>query len=263
MVFSAGTFNWVDLNAKDMERAKAFYGQLFGWTFELQDTRGGPPYGIFFLRGKQAAGVGRMSDEMISQGVSSMWNTYVSTDDIDATEKAIETNGGRLMFETMTVLEAGKMNFARDPEGATFAIWEPIGHAGVEVYNEPDSFCWSERATRDLDDVEQFYGAVFDWQFRREEVPVSKMSMIHNAKGREQGHALLMTDEWEGVPPHWSPYFAVADCDATVERAKSLGGANPVPPFDIDVGRMAALADPDGATFYVIRIKDGLADPMQ
>ena len=57
----------------------------------------------------------------------------------------------------------------------------------------------------------------------------------------------------EGVPNHWHVYFAVDDADATAAKAAELGGSVMVPPFDTPVGRMAVLADPQGAVFSVIK----------
>ena len=54
------------------------------------------------------------------------------------------------------------------------------------------------------------------------------------------------------VPPYWMPYFQVADCDASVEKAKQLGASIAVPPMDIpNTGRFSVIADPQGAMFAV------------
>ena len=58
------------------------------------------------------------------------------------------------------------------------------------------------------------------------------------------------------MPPTWMPYFAVSDCDATVKKAKSLDGKAYVEPQDIPkVGRFSVLADPQGASFAVIKLQ--------
>jgi hypothetical protein len=52
------------------------------------------------------------------------------------------------------------------------------------------------------------------------------------------------------VPPNWTLYFQVDDCDATARRAKSLGGTLVVEPREIpNVGRFAVVRDPQGAVF--------------
>ena len=64
-----------------------------------------------------------------------------------------------------------------------------------------------------------------------------------------------IAEEWGPVPPYWAPYFAVEDCDRTVEKAKGLGASVLMPPTDIpETGRFSALKDPQGAVFNVIRL---------
>jgi predicted enzyme related to lactoylglutathione lyase len=48
-------------------------------------------------------------------------------------------------------------------------------------------------------------------------------------------------------------YFAVADADAAAAKAAELGGAVMVEPFDIPVGRIAVISDPQGAVFSIIQ----------
>ena len=252
--YAPGTFNWVDLVAKDMSKIRSFYESLFGWTYEEQDTHGGPPYGLFYKDGKTAAGIGQMSPLMTQQGVPSTWNTYVSVGDIDTTERKVKELGGRLMFDTIDVFESGRMNWVSDPEGAVFGVWQPKNHPGSEVCNVPGTFCWNERATRDLQGVKLFYGGLFGWTFK-DEVGASPMSMIHN-NGREMGHAIVMTEHWGDVPAHWNVYFAVADCDATIAEATSKGGKSIMGPVEIPAGRFSLLSDPDGAMFYVIQLSE-------
>lgn len=55
-----------------------------------------------------------------------------------------------------------------------------------------------------------------------------------------------------GAPPHWLAYVLVVDVDATVDRAKGLGGNVMVPAMDIPtVGRFAVITDPQGAFIAV------------
>ncbi len=55
-------------------------------------------------------------------------------------------------------------------------------------------------------------------------------------------------------PPHWLIYFAVADVDATFRRAKDMNARTLLPPMDFEgVGRVAILADPQGAVFALYR----------
>ncbi len=55
------------------------------------------------------------------------------------------------------------------------------------------------------------------------------------------------------MPNHWKVYFEVADVDATVAKAAELGGAVVVQPFDLPVGRLAVISDPQGAVFSIMK----------
>ncbi len=70
----------------------------------------------------------------------------------------------------------------------------------------------------------------------------------------DTGIAGFMAVPDEKVPPHWQPYVAVADPDATTARAKELGGSVLMEPMEVPkVGRIAVLGDPQGATFGIIK----------
>ena len=60
-----------------------------------------------------------------------------------------------------------------------------------------------------------------------------------------------------GAPPVWMSYVTVADADATAARATELGGQIYNGPFDVlTAGRMAVLADPQGAVLSVWQPRD-------
>jgi predicted enzyme related to lactoylglutathione lyase len=66
---------------------------------------------------------------------------------------------------------------------------------------------------------------------------------------------MAIDKEWGPMPPAWGVYFRVADCDATVAKAKTLGARVLAGPDDIPkVGRYAFLADREGTTFAVMAL---------
>jgi predicted enzyme related to lactoylglutathione lyase len=53
-----------------------------------------------------------------------------------------------------------------------------------------------------------------------------------------------------GTPSHWMAYFHVADCKASADKAANTGARTLMPANLMpDVGTIAVLADPQGATF--------------
>ena len=68
-----------------------------------------------------------------------------------------------------------------------------------------------------------------------------------------EGGIMQMPPEAE-APPHWLPYVAVEDVDATTKRVSELGGQVYREPGDIpDVGRFSVCADPTGAPFALFK----------
>jgi len=69
------------------------------------------------------------------------------------------------------------------------------------------------------------------------------------------GGMMQIQKEWGDVPPHWGVYFAVNDCDASTEKAESLGAKILMPPTDIpEVGRFATIQDAQGAVFNILKL---------
>lgn len=254
-----GTFCWVELGTTDQEAAKKFYGELFGWT--VRDVPMGPDsfYTMFQLNGKESAAAYALSQAEISMGMRCYWGLYISVENADDAVKAITAAGGTLIEGPFDVFDVGRMAVAQDPSGAFFKIWQPLKHIGVGIMGENNSMCWQELATRDLDAAKKFYSTAFGWDPQTKEAGPMQYTEIYlnDADGKPApfGGMYTMMPQMEGIPPHWMPYFAVADCDAVSEKAKSLGGQVHVPPTDIpNTGRFSMMTDPQGAAFAVIKL---------
>ena len=78
-------------------------------------------------------------------------------------------------------------------------------------------------------------------------------TVLTDVNGRQIGGSMDLGMLPEGTPPHWNVYFNVEDVDASVAKVTELGGASVAPAMDVPgVGRMAMVADPQGATFWVM-----------
>ncbi len=74
---------------------------------------------------------------------------------------------------------------------------------------------------------------------------------------RPAGGMLEIQKEWGKVPPNWVVYFAVKDCDASAEKATSLGAKILSPPTDVpEVGKFAVIQDAQGAAFAIIKLEN-------
>jgi uncharacterized protein len=116
----------------------------------------------------------------------------------------------------------------------------------------PGSFCWVELATSDQAAAKDFYSKLFDWTPNDFPMGPGDFYTIFRLEGRDTAAAATMRPEpkAQGVPPHWMLYIEAANVDETAARAATLGGKVLAGPFDVmDVGRMAVIQDPTGATF--------------
>lgn len=114
------------------------------------------------------------------------------------------------------------------------------------------AFSWAELATTDVEGAKRFYTGLLGWT--TELAPVEGMSYTL-AKVGEERIAGIMPNLCEGgeIKPQWGVYFTVDDVDAKARKAEELGGKVLMPPTDIpNVGRFAALMDPQGVMFSVI-----------
>lgn len=238
---------WVDLMSSDPARSKAFYGEVLGWGSEEADPDFGG-YTNLTLHGERVAGL--MQAE---PGNPDVWTVYLKVDDATAAVAAAEGAGGGVMVPVMPVGEMGTMAVVTDPGGAVIGMWQPGTHRGgvMAALGAP---CHVELHTRDYDAVIPFYRTVFGWTPEAvADEPGFRYTIAGDAMGLGDGERAGIMDatEWlpEGVPAHWSPYFAVADADATLARIEELGGSVVVPAETTPYGRMATAVDPTGATF--------------
>jgi uncharacterized protein len=109
---------------------------------------------------------------------------------------------------------------------------------------EPGTFCWVELSTPDAEGAKAFYGGLFGWEFRDDEIPgdgVYTMCLV-----RSDAVAAMVQQDVQ--PAHWNNYVSVASADETAAKARQLGARIFEEPFDVmGLGRMAVFADPGGA----------------
>lgn len=247
-----GTPNWVDIGAKDLDRTHAFYTGLFGWTTQPA----GPPeetggYGFYLLDGKVAAGYGP------AQADGVWWTTYISVSDADATAALVGAHGGSVLMPPMDVMTAGRMAVCTDPTGAAFSLWQPGDHIGCSVVNEPGALCWNELLSRDLDTAAAFYAACLGWDVQGgAEAEYTEFKVGEASVAGAMPMPPMVPAE---VPSYWNVYFAVADLDATIARLGELGGQAMFEPMEAGgVGRFVSALGPDGETFSIIQLAEGM-----
>lgn len=253
--YPPGTFSWTDLGTTDLAGAKTFYTELFGWELEDMPAGEGMVYSMARVDGKYVAAVYEQDEDQRSQGVPPNWLNFITVDDIEARTAEAERLGGAILSPPIDVQDSGRMSLVSDPTGAVFAMWQPGKHIGAQLVNEAGALTMNELDTRDVPAAKEFYGALFGWTF--EDDPSGAYTNIKN-EGNLNGGMIELAPEWGDVPPHWRPYFAVVDCEASLARVKELGGQAMGAPIEVPAGRFAVVADPQGASFSIF---EGELDP--
>jgi predicted enzyme related to lactoylglutathione lyase len=241
-----GSFCWIELGTTNQNAAKQFYQPLFGWTSNDFPMGPGEFYTMFQIDGRDAAAAYTLNAEMRGRGVPPHWMPYIAVTSADEIAAKASQGGGTVIAEPFDVVDFGRMAVIQDPTGAVFSVWQPKTHKGTRITAVPGTICWADLSTPDPARAGEFYKGLFDW-----ELMTGKDDYLHIKNGEAFiGGIPPAAHRDPNVPPHWMTYFTVEDCDASTARAKASGANVYVGPMTIEkVGRMAVVADPQGAVF--------------
>jgi predicted enzyme related to lactoylglutathione lyase len=254
--YAPGIPCWVDLMTTDPTAAAEFYSGLFGWDW----SAGGEEVGGYIMAeidGRAVAGIGGIPPEA---PMMAMWNTYISTADVEDTLSRVAGAGGAVVVPAMEIVEGGEsvgeMAMIADRGGAVVGVWQAGRHIGASRVNEPGALVWNELSSRDVAASRESLSAIFDWNYQQiGDGEDFDYTVIKVAGGNEDGVGGIMPMPAQvpaEVPGFWAAYFAVADTDAVAAATVEAGGTILQPPTDTPQGRMATLRDPQGAMFSVI-----------
>ncbi|HVH47846.1 MAG TPA: VOC family protein [Labilithrix sp.] len=253
--YAQGEFSWMELTTTDVKKAKSFYGDLFGWTFDDMPAGPGMTYSMGKLGNEHVCGLFEMGPEMAA-AVPPHWASYVTVEDVDAVTKKAAANGAKVHKEPFDVMDVGRMSVLEDPTGAMFCLWQAKKHIGAGVKNEPGALCWNELLTTDPAAAAKFYTSTLGWTTEVVDMgPGGKYTLL-NAAGvpNNVGGMTPIPAAMKGAPSHWTVFVEVEDCDASTKKANDLGAKTVSPPTDIpNIGRFSIIQDPTGASIALYK----------
>ena len=242
-----GSFCWIELSTTDQSASKSFYASLFHWVADDRPMGPNQFYTMFQIEGRNAAAAYTILQDEIAMGVPPHWNLYIAVDSADDIAGRAAELGGKVLAPAFDVMDVGRMAVIQDPTGAVFCVWQARRHQGIGISGVEGTLCWADLNTPDPARAKDFYTGLFGWKL---EVSAGDSSGYLHIKNGEQyiGGVPPVREHSPNAPPHWLLYFQVADVDAIAAQATSLGANFYLPPMTIEhVGRMAVMADPQGA----------------
>ncbi|MDO5492860.1 MAG: VOC family protein [Nesterenkonia sp.] len=250
---------WVDLTVQDLEATTRFYAEVFGWEF----TDTGPQFGHYHRITRDGHEVGGLMRAMTQEGepleAPTVWTVYLETTDIEETVRRAEEAGGQVMVPAMPVHDMGSMAVLIDPAGAVVGVWQRGTFDGFDLPLTAGTPVWFESMSVNFDAALDFYRDVFDWEpaYMAEDGTVVgepedgvRYPYVTAGAGDEAVAGLCDAKEWFDHS-QWRWYVSVEDADATVAAILARGGTVLDGPMDSPFGRVATVADPEGASFQI------------
>ncbi len=245
----AGTPTWVDLMAPDLDAARSFYHAVFGWEYDIGD----PKYGGYTnarVGTRTVTGLG--GPEPGAPPMPAAWSTYFATEDIEADVERAVALGAKVISPPMVIDVFGSSAICEDPTGVVFGFWQAGEHIGSEVTDEVGAPAWYELYASNAHQARDFYTALLGATADPMPGDLEYYILKH---GETMIAAIMQIDPaWGAFQPQWMTYFGVADADETVATVAKHGGKALSSIDDSPFGRIAALTDPDGATFKIVEI---------
>jgi len=123
LVNERATLGWNELNTRDPETAKRFYGSVFGWESNDVEMEGGGTYTELRVEGRRVGGMLDMCGRVPDQ-VPAHWLVYFGSVDSDEAARKVKELGGEVVFGPVDI-EPGRLVVVKDPFGASFAMLTP------------------------------------------------------------------------------------------------------------------------------------------
>ncbi|MFN8015794.1 MAG: VOC family protein [Acidimicrobiia bacterium] len=248
--YEDGIACWADVSVQDMEKAKDFYSQVFGWEMSIAPEPEADGYTQCLKDGEVVCGIfhSRNPDQPAA------WNTYFASSDIKSTIEKANEFGGTIIMPPIEVMNYGITSAVQDPQGAFFGIWQAKDMVGSTVANEFDTVCWNELATTNLNEAKDFYRGLFDWQDSESNSPEYWQ---YDVAGSVRGGAREMSeDECTMMPPNWTIYFRVKDLGETANKIEKSGGKILSDVMNADKIEFRACSDNQGAMFLICQFDE-------
>lgn len=119
-----GKICWNELATADVNKAKDFYGKVFGWKFSEHKT-GDMTYVMIKLDDKEFGGIWEIPKDKQSK-IPPHWMAYILVEDADDALAKAKKHGATEIKPVTEVDKIGRFAIITDPTGAHIAVWESL-----------------------------------------------------------------------------------------------------------------------------------------
>lgn len=252
-----GKFIWFDLATLDLEKQKAFYGDVFGWTFHaISNTE--ERYTLIKNGERNVAG---MFTTKPREGVElgALWIGLMSISDPAKAVATVESIGGSVHTKPKAIAQRGTYALFIDPEGALFGVLKSDSGDPPDDEVAIGDFLWMDLFAREPSKAGQFYQKVAGYEISIGEAAEGIERIILASHDKSRAGVVPLSKDANRAG--WLPYVRVADIDATLKKISAAGGYVMVEPTpELLDGNLAIFVDPQGGILGIVKWDEPTAD---
>ncbi len=243
-----GKVIWHDLLTDDVDSARHFYGELFGWKFESPTVGQNSAYTLITLNGSRIGGM--IDATKIRADVDlTQWVSILSVEDVDAATALFKTSGGTVFTEPTDLTDRGRISVVADSQGALVALLRTAGGDPQDQEPQIGGFLWDELWTNDPDQSIDFFKKFIGYDEDAFSVGGKDYRYLSSDGEPRVG---IRKNPLPGLTPTWVTFIRVEDPAAITARVDELGGQVFVESQTNAIGgQVAVIADPSGAGLVI------------
>ena len=116
------------IHADDLSKAQRFYERVFGWKFETVGPAGLLPDYHRGQGGSRRPGALQKRYELVPGQRLTGYECTIGVDDIDAIEKAVVVNGGKVILPKCEIPTVGYLIKIQDTDGNVVCVKQPAAN---------------------------------------------------------------------------------------------------------------------------------------
>ncbi len=137
--------------------------------------------------------------------------------------------------------------------------------SGMSFSDDPleGKVIWNDLITEDIDAARHFYGGLFGWTFEDASGPGRNNYVLARSGDIYVAGLVPVATPTDGSDiSRWLPYFSVNDVDASISRSVAAGATVAAAARNVNLGRVAAIIDAEGAVIGLARSSIGDPDDL-